>query len=367
MKKIISIMIAALMSAASVAQVNPKINQLFEELKQTKGALYPTTPSIMKRGGLDANGNRPSLDYSLPIYYRPDLIRGRKDSLFVDSILRADKACFDKRVKAIRRTISEMQKEAQDSLHYESHTNGKDTIVCSLNFCRDTTRVHKYSDDKFSYFYSDEFLDFVLESGKQEGTFEGRFRYTVTLPGIDLSSNTYSWGDMIDDIESLMSKHSISHRNSFWQHDDAYSHAVWDDDESEDRKAWMNIVNYGEYAYAGVTEAKIYSLTEDQKQLAQQLLAAIDSMALRFTNSRQSRYYEYHYGASFERRPSIMLAVFTRHISETSSIQVRAANHGYHFLILNTRGAEWIPTEWFCLKSFINGKKTYFEGMAPKE
>ena len=260
-----------------------------------------------------------------------------------------------------------MQKEAQDSLHYESHTNGKDTIVCSLNFCRDTTRVHKYSDDKFSYFYSDEFLDFVLESGKQEGTFEGRFRYTVTLPGIDLSSNTYSWGDMIDDIESLMSKHSISHRNSFWQHDDAYSHAVWDDDESEDRKAWMNIVNYGEYAYAGVTEAKIYSLTEDQKQLAQQLLAAIDNMALRFTNSRQSRYYEYHYGASFEKGPSIMLAVFTRHISETNSIQVRTANHGYHFLVLNTRGVEWIPTEWYSLKSFVNGKKTYFESMAPKE
>ena len=135
MKKVISIMITALMSAASSAQVNPKINQLFEELKQTKGALTPTAPSIMKRGGLDANGNRPSLDYSLPIYYRPDLIRGRQESLLVDSILQVDKACFDKRVKAIRRTISEMQKEAQDSLHYESHTNGKDTIVCSLNFC----------------------------------------------------------------------------------------------------------------------------------------------------------------------------------------------------------------------------------------
>ena len=367
MKKVISIIMAALMSATSVAQVNPKINQLFEELKQTKGALTPTTPSIIKRGGLDTYGSRPSLDYSLPIYYRPDLIRGRKESLLVDSILQVDKACFDKRVKAIRRTISEMQKEAQDSLHYESHTNGKDTSYYALNLSHDTTRVYKLQEGNHTYYNSDEFLDFVLESGKQEGTFEGRFRYTVTLPGIGLSSNTYSWEDMIDDIESLMSKHSISHRNSFWQHDDAYSHAVWDDDESEDSKAWMNIVNYGKYAYAGVTEAKIYSLTEDQKQLAQQLLAAIDSMAQKFTDSRQSRHYEYHYGASFEGRPSIMLAVYTRNISETNSIQVRAANHGFHFLILNTRGVEWIPTEWYSLKSFVNGKKTYFEGMAPKE
>ena len=62
-----------------------------------------------------------------------------------------------------------------------------------------------------------------------------------------------------------------------------------------------------------------------------------------------------------------MLAVFTRHISETNSIQVRVADHGFHFLILETRGTEWIPTEWFSLKSFVNGKKTYIEGMAPKK
>jgi hypothetical protein len=38
-----------------------------------------------------------------------------------------------------------------------------------------------------------------------------------------------------------------------------------------------------------------------------------------------------------------------------------------HFLVLETRGVEWVPLEWYSLKSFVNGKKTYFEGMAPKE
>ena len=369
MKKTTILVILALIGAVSKAegQVNPKISQLFEELKQAKGLMYPKSPSIIKRGGMDNRGNHPQLDYSLHLYYRPDLIRGGKDSHFIDSMMRVEKTCFDKRVKAIRRTVSELQKEAQDSCHYESHTGGKDTIVYSLNLCRDTTRVHKYSDDKFSYFYSDEFLDFVLESGKKEGAFEGRFRYCVSLPAIDFYSGTYSWGEMNDDIENLMNEHGIIHRNAFWQHDDAYSHAVWDDTEAEERSAWINIVNYGEYAYAGVTEAKIYSLTEDQKPLAQQLLAAIDSMALRFTNSWQDRYYEYYYGASFKGNPSTILAVYTRQISETNSIQVRVADHSYHFLILNTRGTEWLPTEWFCLKSFINGKKEYFEGMKPRE
>ena len=230
-----------------------------------------------------------------------------------------------------------------------------------------STRVHKYSDDRYSYFYSDEFLDFVLESGKKEDTYEGRFGYTATLPSVDLYSDTYSWGNLKDDIERLFDGHGISHRNALWQHDDAYSDSIWNDNGAEPGKDWMGMGSLGEYVYSGMTEAKIYSLTEDQKPLAQQLLDAIDSLAQKFTNSPQAKYYEYHYGVTLGGVNSLMLAVYSHHISETNSIRVQAADHGYHFLILNTRGAEWIPTEWYRLKSFINGKKVYFEDLMPKE
>ena len=363
MKKTTILVILALIGAVSKAegQVNPKISQLFEEVKATKGRLFRNAPSIVKRGGKDTYETHSELAYSLNIYYRPDLIRGGKDSQRVDSMLREEKAVIDKQVKAILRTIAELQKEAQDSLHYESHKDGKDTIFYSMNLSKDTTRVYKSQVDNRTYYYSDEFLEFCLESGEGEGAFKGHFNYTVYLPCIDLYSGTYTWGNLNDDVENLFNEHGVSHRNAFWQHDDAYSRAVWDDTEAEDRLAWISIFNYGEDAYAGVTEAKIYSLTEDQKPLAQQLLAVIDSLALKFTNCRQSRHYEYYYGASLEGSRPTILAVYNRHMSETNSIQVRVANHGYHFLILNTRGVEWIPTEWLTLKSFINGKKEYFE------
>ena len=369
MKKTTILMIFALIGTVSKieGQVNPKITQLFEELKETKGAVFNRPPSIVKRGGMDGYGSHPSLDYSLYFYYRPGLILSRKDTLFVDSVLQVEKACFDKKVKAIRRTLSDLQKEAQDTCHYESHTGYKDTIFYSMNFCRDASRVHKYSYNKYTYFYSDESLDFVLESGEGKDAFEGRFKYTVTLPSVDLYSDTYTWGDLNDDIESLFNEHGITPRNAFWQHDEAYSRAVWDDTEAEDRKTWISIVNHGEYAYAGVTEAKIYSLTEDQEPLAQQLLATIDSLAQKFTNCRQDQYYEYHYGVTLGGINPSMLSVYSHRISETNSIRVQAADHGFHFLILNTRGAEWIPTEWYRLKSIINGKKVYFEDLMPKE
>ncbi|MBO4551400.1 MAG: hypothetical protein J5733_11780, partial [Bacteroidaceae bacterium] len=187
-----------------------------------------------------------------------------------------------------------------------------------------------------------------------------------SLPRIDSYSDTYTWGDMNDDIESLFNEHGITYRNSFWQHDDAYSDSIWNDNEADYRKDWLNIVNYGEYAHSGMTEAKIYSLTEDQEPLAQQLLAAIDSLAQKFTNYPQAKYYEYHYGVTLGWLNSMMLACYAHRMQETNSIRVEAINHGYHFLILNTRGAEWIPTEWYRLKSFINGKKVYFEDLMPK-
>ena len=369
MKKTTILVILALICAVSKieGQVNPKITQLFEELEATKGTLFNRPPSIVKRGGRDNHDNRPQLDYSLYFYYRPDLIRGRKDTLFVDSVLRVEKVCFDKRLKAIRRTLSELQKEAEDTCYYESHIGGKDTIFYSMNLCRDSSRVQKYSEGKYTYLYSDEYLDFLLESGRGKDAFEVRFRYTTTLPSVDLYSDTYTWGDLNDDIERLFNEHGITHRNSFWQHDEAYSHAIWNDTTAEAWKDWGGMSSYGEYAYSGMTEARIYSLPEDQEPLALQLLAAIDSLAQKFTNCRQDRYYEYHYGVTLGWLNSLMLAVYTHHISETSSIRVEAINHGYHFLILNTRGAEWIPTEWYRLKSIINGNKTYFEDLEPKK
>lgn len=100
---------------------------------------------------------------------------------------------------------------------------------------------------------------------------------------------------------------------------------------------------------------------------ARQLLSQIDSLALKFTEKRQECYYQYNYGVTFNGFTPQILTSYASHIPETNSIQVQAADRGFHFLLLETRGAEWIPLEYLSLKSFINGEKTYFEGMKPKK
>ena len=366
--KTISILILALVCAASKAQVNPRMSQLFDKLATMgKSPFGRERPSIIKRGGMDRYGNPPQLEYSMYLFYRPDLVRGRKDSLFVDSVLQVQRTLLDKQVTAIRRTISELQKEAQDSCRYERHAGGRDTIFYSLNLSHDTSRIHKYQEGNYTYFNSDEFLHFRLESGKKEDTYEGRFSYTVSLPRIESSvvPDVYTWKSLKADIARLFDEHGISHRNSLWQHDMVYSDSIWDEGSLD----WIGMGTYGEWAYekAGVTEATIYSLPEEQEPLAKQLLAQIDSLALKFTEKRQECYYQYNYGVTFNGFTPQMLTCYASHIPETNSIQVQAADRGFHFLLLDTRGAEWIPLEYLSLKSIINGKKTYFEGMEPKK
>lgn len=369
MNKTISLLLIALVCAVTQAQgqMNPKMSQLFDELTAMGKSPFGRASSIIKRGGMDRYGNPPQMEYTLRLFYRPDLIRGRKDSLFVDSVLHVQRKLFDRQVKAIRRTLSELQKEAQDSCHYESHTGGKDTIFYSMNLSHDATRFHKYQHNNYVYFNSDEFLEFVLESGTKEDTYEGHLNYTVSLPRIEFSttSDTYSWNNLKADIECLINKNGINHRNALWQHDIVYSDSIWDKSSMD----WIGMGTYGEWAYgkAGVTEATIYSLPEEQKQLAQQLLSQIDSLALKFTEKRQECYYQYNYGVTFNGFTPQILSSYASHIPETKSIQAQAADHGFHFLILETRGAEWIPLEYLSLKSFINGEKTYFDGMEPKK
>ena len=266
-----SILIAALMSAASSAQVkvsqasvNPEMSKLFEELTQLGRA-----PMVQKTGGMGQWGNPPQLNYSVWLWFRPDLwySRQRKEEPSVlDSLLRAEKTSFEKQVKAIRRTLDKLAKEAQDKSLYDNHKSGKDTIYYALNLSHDTTRVYKLQEGNHTYYNSDEFLDFVLESAKQEGTFEGRLSYTVSLPRVNpgATSDLYSWHSLKEDIARLMDEHGVGHRDALWQHDMAYSDSIWE----EENREWIHKGYAGDHNNAGLTEATIYSVPEANKPLA---------------------------------------------------------------------------------------------------
>ena len=181
MKKIISILIAVLMSAASSAQVkvshasvNPEMSKLFEELTQLGRA-----PMVQKTGGMGQWGNPPRLNYSVRLWFRPDLwySRQRKEEPS------AEKTSFEKQVKAIRRTLDKLAKEAQDKYLYDNHKSGKDTIYYAMNLSHDTTRVYKLQEATLTTIPTSS-----STSSSNQPSRKGPSRDVSTIPSLCLAS-----------------------------------------------------------------------------------------------------------------------------------------------------------------------------------
>ena len=167
-------MILALICAASHAQVNPKMQQLFDKLTELDEA-----PRIVKSGGKDQPVR---FDYRVHLYYGPNMYQG-VGSQSIDSILREDRKHMKQCLSIIRHTLDELQAEAAESYHYEYHKGGSDTIIYSMNLCCDTTRyASKHHTANHPTFYSDEYLYFNCQPYHDEGEVGATLQYIVQGP-----------------------------------------------------------------------------------------------------------------------------------------------------------------------------------------
>ena len=348
-----------LFCAASHAQlmkpdslVNPKMHALFEQLTTLGEA-----PKIHKTGG---EGNPTHLHYDANLYYSPDMYGGVHDAA-MDSLLQEGKSKLRQQVKAIRHTLDDLQEEAYESYHYEYHNDGIDTIIYSMNFCRDTTRVDKYQTYNLPYYYSDENLYFRYQPNTKEGSYTGHLNYVVTLPKPSPSPTPYTVDSLMADIARLFKQQRIKPRKVLWRHDKEYSDTIWASSNVDD---FCYMTKFNDTCPEGVTDATIYTMPLAQEQQAWLLLAELDSLALQYTNRQEKLYYNYNYNTTF-REPfrACILSTFPANEPTTQNyhLDLNRDDNGFHFLIAQTKGTLWIPRDWPCIKSFINGKKTYFK------
>lgn len=352
MKKTFLTALAALFCVAAQAQVNPMMQALLDQLKE-----LGETPHITKSGGV---GDPVRLNYSVYLYYSPEMFPGL-DSLGTDSALHVEREKLKRQVAAIRHTLDQLQEEAQESYHYEYH-HGNDTIIYSMNLCHDTAQVAKFQSDHHTWFHSDEYLNFSYEPYLPKKGYTGSLSYTVRVPDASLDTVPYTLSALTDDIARLFKQHRINPRKAAWRHDEAYSDSVW----KQRSKDFISMYSSDGYSREGVTEATIYTVPRDKEQLAGQLFHAFDSLAQKITNYRQDFYFMYNYRTGFpDLRWGCILSCYTVHDNQPGcySVDVEYDEHGFHFLVAQTRGVQWVPQNWPSIKSFVNGEKTYFKGM----
>ena len=354
MKRTFLIMMLTLICAASQAQVNTKMQQLFDQLTELDEA-----PRIVKSGG---KGRPVRLDYSVHLYYSPNMYLGI-DSLSLDSILREDRNNLTQQLSIIRHTLDELQAEAAESYHYEYHKGGRDTIIYSMNLCRDTTRyASKNHTANHPTFYSDEYLYFNCQPYHDEDEVGATLQYTVHLPNPGPHAEKHSLESLSSDIARLFIQNKIKPRMALWRHDKAYSDSI----HAVNSKDFESRTIIGGNGLEGVTHAQIFTVPLEQEEKARQFYDEISRMALLFTEGNLDVLYHYNY-LTFDE--SYWGEILTCYYDETTSysINMRRNELGFHFVIANTNGMEWFPVDWPSIKTFINGKVSYFKGMKPKK
>ena len=353
MKRTFLIMMLTLICAASQAQVNTKMQQLFDQLTELDEA-----PRIVKSGG---KGRPVRLDYSVHLYYSPNMYLGI-DSLSLDSILREDRNNLTQQLSIIRHTLDELQAEAAESYHYEYHKGGRDTIIYSMNLCRDTTRyASKHHTSNHPTFYSDEYLYFNCQPYHDEDEVGATLQYTVHVPNPGTQAEKNSLESLTSDIARLFKQNKIKPRTAMWRHEKAYSDSIM----AAKAPVFESMVCISDQSLEGVTHAQIFTVPQEQEEIARQLYDEISRMALRFTEGNLDVLYRYNY-LTFDE--SYWGEILTCYYDETTSysINMRRNESGFHFVIANTNGMEWFPVDWPSIKTFVNGKVSYFKGMEPK-
>ena len=361
MKRIILLLMLTPLCAASQAQVNPKIQQLFDKLTE-----LGERTNIIKSGGK----HQPTrLQCSVDWYYSKNMYYGPQTHS-TDSMLREEWNKLQQQLSIVRHTLDELQEDAAESYHYEYHKGGLDTIVYSMNLCRDTTRqARKHQSENHPFFDSDEFLYFTYRPNRGDNSYFGYLSYVVGLPEPSEEAEKKSLETLTSDVIRLFKQNKIKPRKAVWKHDKEYSDSIW----KNNGLGFEFRYKLSDHSLEGITNATIFTVPIEQEQKAWQILHQIDSIAQKFTDGNHDYLYRYKYNINFKDPywlPLLwepILSCFPLSEAEYYSISVRNDRFGFHFAITQTDGVEWIPSNWPNIKSFDNGKITYFKGMEIQE
>ena len=146
-----------------------------------------------------------------------------------------------------------------------------------------------------------------------------------------------------------------------WQHDEGF-----DDEVSENGGLQQKTTQWGD-SHTGLTTGTHYFIPLKYETEANALYQRLDSLAYGYISAHPEQAYVYEFTPPYF---PINLCDMVKGVEHKGSdeyyLSFLRTQEGFHILSLRNKGERWVPREWWKLKSYINGKKTYFKGMEPK-
>lgn len=283
-----------------------------------------------------------------------------------------NKEVFDAIFGTIDNDLDSLMHIAEESYHHESHIDCNDTIIYSicLKNGEDTIRAIQAYDGSMVFPNALETISFnfttIPKSCGRHVSGMGILSYNkkVFLPGGEstlfqkepylkkiipllkqkgVKSWKFTWAQSADyDIQSLMGKEFI------WGES-----AIFIDGKEESNE--------------GHTTGTMYFIPREKKQLAETIFTSIDSITLAHTDLHPEQRYRYAYNV-----PERVLQYAEGNITQlfdgstgdwyvTTRVLLGVTPQGYYVAVLDATNNFYVPTEWYKLKSFIDGKKKFIK------
>lgn len=383
MKKIIAIILLAVVSAAAYSQEpNKQLQQLVEYLKKLDmgvlGVHYEQTnylPSGVQHKwhvGFYETTQRILADESLSEEKR------KQYQAYHDEFIAKRWRNVELAVDSVRLAFARLSKESSSSYLFENHRDSTDTIKYALAFTGSDGKVPRFLENKKynqAQFYGareaasfryDRFFDSKRQCFVKKGSFEHVY---VTDTGLswekDMKSfDTKAFQALIQPvIKRLLALKGAKALPIYWQHDVGY-----DDDIKEDGLISKTVSRGGSVEGQGITTGTAYFIPDEYRTEAEALHKQLDSLALAYVNQHPEQPYHYSHSGSYWQRAFLQIVSGDgRDGDDDYSLHSYYDKDGYYILSLTTKGDLWVPSDWPKLKSWINGEKVYLKGMKPKD
>ncbi|MBR5687585.1 MAG: hypothetical protein IKX36_06465 [Prevotella sp.] len=376
MKRIITIVLSAMLTVAVSAQERTPVDQIWEDIsKIVPGARTDSKLKVNHGDGVlryvqngivgkdflcstDCDGVTTSFEDMTPEEIEAANERNRK--------------VFDAIFGTVRHHLDSLMDFSEESYHFESHSNGTDTITYSLCLKNSKESVRKYKADDGSMVYPDAaetvFFDFTASlkpCGKHVRGF-GTLGYNKNVFLPNRQSHYFDRQSYLDNIMPILKHKDIKSWNFKWSQSADY------DIESNYSQEFVigEVVGNSGPKNTGQTIGTMYFIPREKTELAEAIFTSIDDITQQYTDIHPEQIFLYRYHLKEEvmqyTESNYITQLFegTKNIGHlTTRVFFGITPEGYYVAVADVENNFCIPKEWYILKSFADGKKEYIKGV----
>ena len=379
MKRIITIILSAVLTISVSAQERTPVEKIWEEVFNITGARQDRKMKINHGDGVVMYVHNGPLGKSFQCSkdcggdISPYWAKMKPEE--VEESNEKNRKIFDGIFNAVRHNLDSLMELSEESDLFESHGHDADTITYSLCLKNSEGSVKKLKMNDGSMGFPDAvetvFFNFTANnkscaSGKHFRGF-GTLEYSKNVYLPNRKSYYFDKLPYLDMITSFLKQKKIKSWDFKWAQSEDYD---IDSNRSQEFKYGVRLGD-GEPKNYGQTLGTMYFIPREKTKLAEEIFSTIDSLTLNYTDIHPEQSFRYIYNVKenimqyTDTERNDILEMFEGTTGKDYfSIRVHfgITPQGYYIVITDSEKNFCIPKEWAILKSFLDGKKEYIKG-----